>query len=81
MRIHNITNPEAKSFLQQFFQDRSINKEFYKRVSEDKFDFHMVDTKDRKSDSPRESLVRQIETTISYVKAIELGELKFGVEY
>lgn len=76
-----VTNPAAKAFLNQFFIDRGINREFYERVPEDKFDYRIVDTSDKKSDSPRESLAHQIETEIGYIKAIELGELKFGVEY
>ena len=41
----------------------------------------MVDTQDRKSDSPRESLAHQIDTTRDNINAIKTGILKFGVEY
>lgn len=81
MDLSKITNPEAKRFINAFFADREINCEFYKRVPEDKFDYRMVDTKERKSDSPRESLVHQIDTQRDYVNAIKTGKLEFGVKY
>ncbi len=54
--ISRITDPEAKRFLGQFFRNRAVNREFYKRVPDDKFDFRMVDTNARKSDSPERVL-------------------------
>lgn len=81
MDYSKITNSEAKRFLNTFFASRNINKEFYKRVSEDKFDFRMVDTPERKSDSPRESLAHQIDTTRDYINGVKNGVLKFGIIY
>ena len=81
MDLTKVTNPEAKALLSQFLTDREINREFYKRVPEDKFDFRMVDTPKRKSDSPRESLAHQIDTTRDYINAVKTGVLKFGVKY
>lgn len=62
MDLTDIANTEAKRFLLQFFGDRAINREFYEKVPEDKFDFRIVNTPKRKSDSPRESLAHQIDT-------------------
>jgi len=81
MQFSNIINAEAKRFLNTFFASRNINKEFYKRVPEDKFDFRMVDTPERKSDSPRESLAHQIDTTRDYIKGVKNGVLTFGIKY
>lgn len=81
MDISKITNPEAKRFLEHFFMCREINKEFYKRVPEDKLDFRMVNTQERKSDSPRESLVHQIDTTRDYINGVKNGILKFSIKY
>lgn len=76
-----VKDPKTKDFLQSFFAHREINREFYQRVPEDKFDFRMVDTAKRKSDSPRESLAHQINVQRIYMKAIEIGELRFGDYY
>lgn len=81
MDISKVKNPKARDFLEIFFTNREINREFYKRVPEEKFDFRMVDTKQRKSDSPRESLAHQINVQRTYLKAVEKGELKFGDYY
>lgn len=81
MVISRITDPQAKAFIEQFLKDREINREFYKRVPEDKFDFRMVDTPKRKSDSPRESLVHQVDTTRDYINGVKTGILQFGIKY
>ena len=79
--LSGIKNPEAKRFLLQFLSDRTINREFYERVPEEKYDFRMIDTPKRKSDSPRESLSHQIDTQRDYMNAIKNGVLKFGEKY
>jgi len=81
MDTTKITDPEGKRFIQQFFSDRTINREFYERVPENKFDYRMVDTPQRKSDSPRESLAHQIDTERDYINGVKTGELHFGVVY
>jgi len=80
MDIPKITDPQAKAFIEQFLRDREINREFYKRVPEDKFDFRMVNTPQRKSDSPRESLAHQIDTTRDYINGVKTGVLQFEVK-
>lgn len=81
MDTSRIINPEAKRFINSFLANRRINKEFYKLVPEDKFDFRMVNTSERKSDSPRESLVHQIDTTRDYINGVKTGDLKFRNTY
>ena len=76
-----ITNPAAKAFLKVFLMDRKVNKEFYKRVPEDKFDFRIVDTKDRRSDSIRESVLHQVRITRLYIDAAKKGALTLDTEY
>jgi hypothetical protein len=80
-KIKKITHPQAKFFIQHFLRDREINYQFFKRVSEEKMDFRMVDTVQRKSDTPRESLAHQIDTTCDYINGIKTEVLKFGVVY
>jgi len=75
-KIKKITHPQAKFFIQQFLRDREINYQFFKRVPEEKMDFRMVDTPQRKSDAPRESLAHQIDTTRDYINGIKTGVLK-----
>ena len=81
MDISKITNPQAKMFIETFLANRNINREFYKRVPEDNFDFRMVDTPKRKSDSPRESLIHQIDATRDYINGVRTGVLLFDNKY
>lgn len=77
MKFDNILNPEAKMFLEKFTKNRAINREFYEKVPEDQFNFRMVDTPERKSDSVRETLAHQIGVQIDYLNAVESGKLMF----
>lgn len=81
MDISKIGDPTIKDFIEKFLKDREINKEFYKQVPEKKFDFRMVNTPKRKSDSPRESLIHQIAITRDYINALKTGILQFGIKY
>lgn len=81
MDISKIRDKDARSLISAFFVNRNINREFYILVPEDKFDFRMMDTANRKSASPRESLVHQIDTTRDYINGVKTGFLKFDREY
>lgn len=81
MDISKIANPAAQMFIDTFLANRNINKEFYNLVPEDKLDFRMVDTPQRKSDSPRESLIHQIDTTRDYLNGVTSGVLQFDNQY
>ncbi len=75
--LSKITDPQAKIFLNQFIANRNINIEFYKRVPEDKLDYRIVDSPERKSDSIQESLGHQIGVQQDYQAAIDSGKLEF----
>jgi len=75
-----ITSLEAKRFLGVFMMNREVNREFYRRVPADKLDYRMVDTKTRRSDSPRESLLHQLFVVRNYVYSVKTGVLQWGEE-
>lgn len=72
---------DVQAFADAFFLHRSINREFYQRISEDQYDFRMVQTPTRISDSPRESLAHQINVQKTYILGIRTGKLTFGAHY
>lgn len=71
-------NQSTQIFLDKFLANRKINVEFYKRVPEDKLDFRMIDTPQRKSDSIRESIVHQIYVTRNYIYAVKTGKMEWS---
>ena len=75
-----IVSLEAKRFLGVFMLNREVNREFYRRVPPDKLDYRMVDTKTRRSDSPRESLLHQLFVARNYVYSVKQGVLQWGAE-
>lgn len=81
MDLSTVANKEAKAFLNTFLMHRGINKKYFSSVPEDKYDYRMVNTPEKKSDSPRESLAHHINVESTYILGIETGILKFGVVY
>lgn len=75
-----IMSAEARNFLWRFMLNRDVNREFYRRVPADKLDYRMVDTKTRRSDSPRESLLHQLFVVRNYVYSVKTGVLQWGEE-
>jgi len=73
-----VSDPAVQAFVDTFLTHRTINLDYYKRVPEEKYDFRMVNTGNRKSDSPRESIVHQTIVTRRYIDGIKTGKLTFG---
>lgn len=79
-----IQNPIFLAFYNTYKSDYTIIRDFYELLPEDKYDFRMVDTNTRKSDSPRESLAHILEVRLMYMSGIITGKLEFkdmGVEH
>lgn len=81
MDTSKVANKEAVAFLNAFLLHRGINKKYFSLVPEDKYDYRMVNTPERKSDSPRDSLAHHINVENTYILGIETGLLKFGSAY
>src|SRR5690606_6606621 len=64
-------------YLELFENDYQIIIDFYKLVPEDKYDFKLVDTPERKSDTPRESFAHILEVWLMYIHASKTGKLEF----
>jgi hypothetical protein len=75
-----VTSAGARDFWWRFRLNREVNREFYRRVPADKLDYRMVDTKTRRSDSPRESLLHQLYVVRNYVYSVKTGEMRWGPE-
>ena len=73
-----ITSAEARSFWWRFALHREVNREFYRRVPAEKLDYRMVDTKTRRSDSPRESLLHQLYVVRNYVHSVKTSVMQWG---
>ena len=81
MDISKVVDPQARDFIEQFLKDRRIIEDFYQLLPEEKYDFRMVDTPQRRSDSPRESLIHLIDTTLDYIEGVKTGVLRFGIKH
>jgi len=82
--IASIKNPQVRSFYALGWSQHQILVEFYQLLDEEHYDFRMVDTPGRKSDTPRESLAHILYVELVYFSGAKTGKLEFkdmGVEH
>lgn len=77
--VETIGNTQVRQFFQAYLPQRQVVRDFYELLSDDKLDYRMVDTADRRADSPRESLIHILETQLAYFDGIRSGSLSFEV--
>src|SRR3989304_6324854 len=54
--INSIKNPQVRVFYSLWWPQHQVIYDFYSRLAEEQFDYCMVDTPEKKSDTPRQSL-------------------------
>ena len=82
--ISSIKNPPVRQFYSLYWSQRQIIYDFFTCLTEEQFDFRMVDTPERKSDTPRESLAHMLYVQLVYLNGVKTGKLEFksmGVEH
>ncbi len=82
--IDSIKNPQVRNFYSLWWPQHQIIYDFFARLTEEQFDYRMVDTPDRKSDTPRESLAHILYVQLVYFNGVKTGKLEFksmGVEH
>jgi len=82
--IGSIKNPQVRGFYSLWWPQRQIIYDFFTRLTEEQFDYRMVATADRKSDTPRESLAHLLYVQLVYFNGVKTGKLEFksmGVEH
>jgi len=72
-----IQNPSVRQFYAVYWSQRQILHDFYNLLSEAQYDYRMVDTPERKSDSPRQSLAHILYVDLVYLNAVKTGKLEF----
>ena len=72
-----IPSQAIQSFLYSYAPHRDVLRDFYELLPESKYDFRLVDTASRKSDTPRESLAHIIETRLMYLHGVKTNRLTF----
>jgi uncharacterized damage-inducible protein DinB len=76
--LSQIPDPETRNAFQIFYAQRIVLRDFFAQLSEDQFDYRMVDRPGRRSDTPRESLVHLITVQRWYIQGLTSGELSFA---
>lgn len=82
--ISAIKDPHVRTFYALYWPQHQIICDFYTRLTEAQFDYRMVDSPERKSDTPRESLAHILYVQLVYWCGVQTGRLEFksmGVEH
>ena len=82
--ISSIRNPQVRHFYSLYGSQHQIVYDFFTCLTEEQFDYRMVDTPERKSDTPRESLAHILYVQLVYLNGVKTGKLEFksmGVEH
>jgi uncharacterized damage-inducible protein DinB len=75
--ISSINNPQVRVFYSLWWPQRQVIYDFFTRLTEEQFDYRMVDTPDRKADTPRESLAHILYVQLVYFNGVKTGKLEF----
>jgi hypothetical protein len=78
LEITSIGNPQVRTFYTLWWPQHQILRDFFDRLTEEQFDYRMVDTAHRKSDTPRESVVHLLYVQQVYLNGAKTGKLQFG---
>ena len=82
--IAAIANPQVRQFYALYWPQHQILVDYFTVLSEEQYDYRMVDTPARKSDTPRESLAHILYVDLVYLNGVKTGVLEFksmGVEH
>jgi uncharacterized damage-inducible protein DinB len=82
--ISSIKNPRVRHFYSLYWPQHQIVYDFFTRLTEKQFDYRMLDTPERKADTPRESLAHILYVQLVYLSSVKAGKLEFksmGVEH
>ena len=75
--INSIKDARVRVFYSLYWPQHQIICDFYTRLTEEQFDFRMVNTPGRKSDTPRESLAHILDVELMYWNGVKAGKLEF----
>jgi uncharacterized damage-inducible protein DinB len=81
--IRSIRNLQVRQFYALYWPQRQILYDFYTCLTEEQYDYRMVDRTKRKADTPRESLAHILYVQLVYMNGVKTGKLEFksmGVE-
>ena len=82
--ISAIRHPQVRHFYALYWPQRQIIHDFYTRLTEEQYDYRMVDRPERQADTPRQSLAHILYVQLVYMNGVKTGKLEFtsmGVEH
>jgi len=77
LEVSSIQDPRVRAFYSLYWSQHQIILDFFTRLTEEQFDYRMVDTPEKKSDTPRESLAHILYVQLVYLNGVKTGKLEF----
>lgn len=75
--VSSIQNSRVRFFYSLYWPQRQIIRDFFALLPDEHFDYRMVDTPNRKSDTPRESLAHILQVQLVFFNGAKTGTLEF----
>jgi uncharacterized damage-inducible protein DinB len=75
--LSSINNLSVRTFYALYWPQHQIVIDFFNLLPEEKYDFYMVNSAERKADTPRESLAHIIYVQWVYLNGVKTGRLEF----
>ena len=72
-----IKDARVRGFYALYWQQHRIICDFFNCLTDEQFDYRMVDTPQRKSDTPRESLAHILYVQLVYLDGVKTGKLEY----
>ncbi len=82
--LSSIQDPRVRTFYALTWPQHQILYDFYACLSEEQYDYRMVNTSQRRSDTPRESLAHILYVQLVYYTGLKTGKLEYksmGIEH
>jgi hypothetical protein len=84
MSLERIKDDRVRSSFGHYLIQRSILRDFFNNLSDDDYDFRMLENENRKADTPRESLAHTLHFQLINFSALKTGKLEYksqGVDH
>ena len=75
--LSETTSPKVRTFYALSLPQHRILLDFYTSLPEEQYDACLVDTPQRKADTPRQSLAHILYVQLVYLRALQTGKLEF----
>jgi len=77
MKLEHIKDDRVRFYYERYLSQREILRDFFKNLSDDNYDFCMLENEKRKTDTPRDSLAHILHFQLINFNGMKTGKLVY----